>query len=47
MVNEVEGFSLCSGISVLDCENWNHLKRHVLPKTFQPPTGEEVFEKSA
>ena len=42
MVNEVEGFSLCCGISVLDCENWNHLKRYVLPKT-----GEEVFEKSA
>ena len=47
MINEVEGFSLCCGISVLDCEHWNYLKRHIIPKTFQPPTCEEVFEKSA
>ena len=48
LIYEVEGFSLCCGISVLECENWNHLNRHVIPKTFKPPTtGEEVFEKSA
>ena len=46
MINEVEGFILCCGISVLDGENWNHLKRHVIPKTFHFPIG-EVFEKCA